>query len=53
MNDRELYQQEKQAILDDYEEKLKELKEMASASNTNAKTKDDTFRSLYAHLAMS
>ncbi|MDA3907707.1 MAG: hypothetical protein PF437_01335 [Sulfurimonas sp.] len=37
MNDRELYQQEKQAILDDYEEELKELKEMASASGTDAK----------------
>jgi hypothetical protein len=36
MNDRKLYQQEKQAILDDYEEELKELKEMASASNAEA-----------------
>ncbi len=29
MNDRELYQQEKQAILDEYEEDLKELKDTA------------------------
>ena len=37
MNDREIYQQEKQAILDDYEEELKELKEISSNSNTDAK----------------
>lgn len=90
MNDRELFQHEKQAILDDYEEKLKELKEMASVSNTNdntdldkqiktveskikdAKVKlaavgkasdeeieshkkdiDDSFKTIYTHLAMS
>ena len=41
MNDRELYQQEKQAILDEYVEKLQELKEMASASDADAKSEFD------------
>ncbi|MFT7004777.1 MAG: hypothetical protein ACJAWW_002142 [Sulfurimonas sp.] len=90
MNYREEYQQEKQAILDDYKEELNELKEMASASKLDAtpeldkeikileiklkdakaqlkavanvseeeveshkKAIDDTFRSIYSHLAMS
>lgn len=38
MNDRELYQQEKQAILDEYEENLKDLKERASVSSSNDTT---------------
>ena len=41
MNDRELYQQEKQAILDEYVEKLQELKAMASASDADAKSEFD------------
>jgi len=41
MNDRELYQQEKRAILDEYVEKLQELKAMASASDADAKSEFD------------
>ncbi|MGC9351547.1 MAG: hypothetical protein ACP5D3_06120 [Sulfurovum sp.] len=41
MNNRELYQQEKQAILDEYVEKLQELKDMASASDADAKAEFD------------
>ncbi|WP_345977997.1 hypothetical protein [Sulfurimonas sp. HSL3-7] len=41
MNDRELYRQEKQAILDEYVEQLQELKEMASASGADAKNEFD------------
>ncbi|MDA3947201.1 MAG: hypothetical protein PF439_11045 [Helicobacteraceae bacterium] len=41
MNDREIYQQEKQAILYEYVEKLQELKEIASASNGDAKSEFD------------
>ena len=41
MNDRELYQQEKRAILDEYVEKLQELKAMASASDAESKSEFD------------
>lgn len=41
MNDREIYQQEKQAVLDEYVEKLQELKAMAAASNGDAKSEFD------------
>ena len=41
MNDREIYQQEKQAILDEYVEKLQELKAMASASGAESKSEFD------------
>lgn len=41
MTDREEYQQEKQAILDDYAKELKGLKETAAASDPNAKIELD------------